>query len=457
VARKICVVFLISVLGGGTVVLATPSGTEAAGTKALQPGWPEFRGPWGNGIAAPPGAPLGLPLVWNETTNIKWKTPIPLQGWSSPVVMEGNVWVTTATLDGHDFYVICLDAETGKILFNEKMFHSDTPEPLGNNVNSYASPSPVIEPGRVYVHFGSYGTACLDTATCQPIWKRQDLPCRHYRGPGSSPVLFEDLLILTFDGADLQYLAALDKKTGKTVWKTDRSTVWHDFDDQGNVKREGDFRKAFSTPLIIDGGGKQQMITLGSTTAFSYDPRTGQEIWKVRMPGYTPAARPVYGNGLAYITSGRGVIELLAVRVDGRGDVTDTHVAWKMEGRGVPEEPSPLLVGDLLYTVSNDGIVTCLEGATGDKVWSERLGGNYEASPLYADDRIYFINVQGKATVIKPGRAFEVLAVSKLDTGCMASPAVAQNALFIRTKTDLYRVEGNAPVADSVPSGTPSQ
>ncbi len=455
VAWTIRAVLVMSVLGGGAASSA-PTGTESAGAKTPQADWPEFRGPWGNGIATMPGVTLGLPLAWSETANITWKTPIPLQGWSSPVVSDGQIWMTTADPEGHDFYAICVDAETGKILFNKQLFHADTPEPLGNNVNSYASPSPVIEPGRVYVHFGSYGTACLDTATCQAIWKRQDLPCRHYRGPGSSPILFEGLLVLTFDGADVQYLAALDKKTGKTVWKTDRSTVWNDFDEQGKVKREGDFRKAFSTPLVIDAGGKRQMISLGSTMAFSYDPGTGQEIWKVRLPGYTPAARPVFGNGLAYITSGRGKTELRALRVDGQGDVTDTHTAWKMEGREVPEEPSPLLVNDLLYLLSNDGIVTCLEAGTGTKVWSERLGGNYEASPLYADDRIYFFNVQGKATVLKPGRVCEVLATNKLDAGCMASPAVTQKALIIRTKTDLYRIEGNTPVTAPATNPAPS-
>src|SRR5258708_39382896 len=194
--------------------------------------WPDFRGPWGDGHVSAPGdtKPLGLALQWSETNNVKWKTEIPHKGWSTPVIMGGQVWLTTATADGHDFFAICVDEKSGKILFNEKVFHSDNPEPLGNgaSMNCYATPSPVIEPGRVYVHFGSFGTACLDTATAKVVWSRDDLPCRHYRGPSSSPILFQNLLILTFDGADLQYHVALDKQTGQTVWQTNRYSAWND-------------------------------------------------------------------------------------------------------------------------------------------------------------------------------------------------------------------------------------
>ena len=178
-------------------------------------GWPEFRGPNGNGIATAPGEKVGMPIEWSEEKNVVWKTAIPLKGWSSPVVLEGKVWLTTATEDGHDYFVICVDAETGEIVLNEKLFHSDNPEPLGNDVNCYASPTPVVETGRVYVNFGSYGTVCLDSTTHERIWERTDLPCRHYRGPGSSPIMYENMLILTFDGVNVQYLVALDKNTGR--------------------------------------------------------------------------------------------------------------------------------------------------------------------------------------------------------------------------------------------------
>ncbi|MCX5757863.1 MAG: PQQ-binding-like beta-propeller repeat protein, partial [Candidatus Hydrogenedentes bacterium] len=390
----------------------------AVASAASQTDWPEFRGPWGNGLTAAPAAKntLDLPLHWSETENVKWKTPIPFRGWSTPVVLGGQVWLTTATTDGHDFYAIGVDAATGEIRFNEKLFHADNPEALGNDVNGYASPSPVIEPGRVYVHFGSYGTACLDTSNGAVLWERRDLPCRHYRGPGSSPILFENLLVLTFDGVDVQYVAALEKKTGKTVWKTDRTTAWQDLDEQGQPKREGDFRKAFTTPLTIDVGGNPLLISPGSWAAYAYDARTGKEVWKTHNPAYSPAARPVFGNGLVFVATGRGTPELWAMRADGQGDVTDTHVAWKVAGRIVPEESSPLLVDDLLYMTGEDGVATCFEAATGKQVWSERLGGNYMASPIHADGQLYFFSVQGKTTILRAGRTYEVLATNKLDS-----------------------------------------
>lgn len=404
--------------------------------------WPEFRGPWGNGHAQAPGEtkPVGLPVRWSETENVAWKTPIPHLGWSTPVVMGGQVWLTTATKAGHDFFAICVDAATGKIRFNQRLFHADEPEPLANTINCYAAPTPAIEPGRVYISFGSYGTACLDTATFKVLWQRTDLPCRHYRGPGSSVVLFEKLVILTMDGVDQQYLVALDKATGRTVWKTKRSTVWDDLDANGQPTREGDFRKGFTTPLVIDAGGQPQLISPSSKCGFAYDPRTGKELWKVRHRAHTSVLRPVFAHGLAIFHTGLGGPQMLAVRVDGRGDVTDTHVAWR-QGRDAPKTPSPVIVGDLLYLVSDNGAVTCLEVATGKPVWKQRIGGAHAASPLYADGRLYFSSKQGKTTVITPGRTCQILATNALADGFMASPAVSGKALFLRTRSRLYRIE----------------
>jgi len=435
-AFLVAMMALLSAIGAATY--SAP--VIAAGKESAKPspGWPEFRGPSSDGHAP---AGCTLPLEWSETQHVKWKTPIPLQGWSTPVILDGQIWLTTGTPDGHELYAICVDAESGAVKFNNKLFDVESPEPLGNAVNCYASPTSVIEPGRVYVNFGTYGTACLDTATGKPLWERRDLPCRHFRGPGSSVVLFDDLIILTFDGVDQQYMAALDKKTGKTVWRTDRTTKWADLDENGKPKREGDFRKAYSTPLVVTADGKSQLVTVGSSAAFSYDPKTGAELWTLRMPGYTPATRPVFGNGLAYLTTGRGKQELLAVRVSGHGDITDTNVAWKAEGSVVPQEPSPLLVDGLLYVVTNNGLATCLDAATGAQVWSERIGGNYLASPIVAGDRIYFFSTQGKATILKAGRTYEVLGANTLDASFMASPAVLGNALILRSKTDLYRIE----------------
>ncbi len=406
--------------------------------------WPEFRGPWCDGRATAPGQTnlLGLPLHWSETENVKWKTPIPYQGWSTPVILNGQIWITTATVEGHDFFAICVDQESGKILFNQKIFHCDHPESLGAavNFNCYASPSAVLEPGRVYVHFGSYGTACLDTKTFKVLWQRDDLPCRHFRGPGSSPILWNNLLILTFDGIDFQYMTALDKTTGKTFWKTDRTAEWNDLDASGKPMGGGDYRKAFSTPLIIDTAGGQQMLSVGTRAAYSYDPATGRELWKLPTTAFSPASRPIFDHGLAIFATGNGKSEILAAHVDGHGELPANAVVWHV-ARGAPSQTSGTVDNGLLFMVNEGGIASCFQTADGAEVWRERIGGDYSASVLYGDGRIYCFSREGKITVMKAGRAFEVLATNELPGGFMASPAVSGKALYLRTRTDLYRIE----------------
>ena len=399
--------------------------------------WPQFRGPAGDGHAASSAHP---PLRWSETNNVQWKTEIPYRGWSTPVVLRNQVWLTTATENGHEFYALCVDAGSGKVLHQENLFHRENPEPLGNNVNCYATPSAAIEPGRVYIHFGSYGTACLDTGTGKILWKREDLRCRHYRGPSSSPVLFEKLVILTFDGADVQYHIALDKATGQTVWKTDRSVAWNDEDVPGQMAKDGDLRKAHSTPLIVTVTGQPQMLSAGAKACYGYDPRNGRELWRVQYADWSAAPTPLYREGLAYFITGLNKSEMLAVRTDGHGDVTDSHVAWRLKTH-VARTASPILVDDLIYMVADESFVTAVEAATGKVVWSERIGGRYAASPIYADGRLYFCSQQGTTTILKPGRTFELLGTNTLATGFMASPAADGKALFLRTKTDLYRIE----------------
>lgn len=402
--------------------------------------WPDFRGPTADGHATTGTNLIGLPLHWSETNNVTWKTPIPYRGWSTPVILGKQIWLTTATLAGNDFFALCVAADSGKILFNERVFHSDTPEPLGNLLNSYASPSPVIEAGRVYVHFGSYGTACLDAGSFKVLWKRDDLPCRHFRGPGSSPVLFNDLLILTMDGVDVQYLVALDKRTGKTVWKTDRTAEWNDIEANGKPRGDGDYRKAYSTPLIAPVNGVMQMISVGSKAAYGYDPANGREVWKIKHGDFSAAARPLFENNITYLSTGGSKGGLLAVRADGHGDVTETNIVWR-NPRGTPRMPSPVLVDGLIFMVSDGGIGSCLEAATGKELWQERLGGEYAASVLYADGRVYCFNQTGASVVLKPARTYEVLATNKLDDGFMASPTVMGKAFVLRTKTHIYRIE----------------
>lgn len=406
--------------------------------------WPDFRGPWEDGYASAPGdsKEIGLPLTWSETSNIKWKTAIHDHGWSAPVVMDGQVWVTTATVDGHDLYAICLDEEKGNIIFDKKVFHIDNPEPLGNgaSMNSYATPTAFIEPGRIYVHFGAAGTACLDTKTGKTLWTRTDLHCRHYRGPSSSVVNFENTIILTFDGADVQYLAALDKKTGKTMWKTDRSVKWNDEGDQSQMVRDGDHRKSHGTPLLVMQNGKPLLISVGAKASYGYDPRNGKELWRVEYNDWSSAPMPLYQNGVAFIVTGLMRDEMLAVKTDGSGDVTDSKVLWKLR-QHIGKYASPVLVDGLIYTPADESFITCIDAASGQVVWTERLGGKFCASPIYGDGRLYFFDEEGTTTVLEPGRSLKVLAKNKLDDGFMASPAVSGKALYLRTRTNLYRVE----------------
>jgi outer membrane protein assembly factor BamB len=382
----------------------------------------------------------GLALHWSELEHVTWKTSIPHSGLSTPVIQDGKVWLTTATLEGHESFVLCVDATTGKMLLNKRLFETANPEPLGNKVNGYASPSPVAELGHVYINFGSYGTACLDATSFTVLWKRTDLPCRHYRGPGSSPILFRDLLIVTMDGVDQQYVVALNKATGETVWKTDRTTRWDDLDAQGNPDREGDKRKAYSTPLVASVDGTPLLISVGSTAVFAYDPFTGREIWKFQHKDFSSSISPVFGHDLAFIGSGFGKAEFFAMRVNGQGPLTEEAIVWKAK-KGMPRTPSPLLVDDLVYTLADNGTVTCMDALTGQEIWQERLEGQFAASLLHAKGCIYCCNQEGQTTVLQAGRSFKVLATNRLDFGCMASPAVADNALFLRTKSYLYRID----------------
>ena len=398
--------------------------------------WPQFRGPDGNGHARA----TGLPTNWSESQNVVWKTPIHDRGWSSPVIYGNQIWLTTATKDGRQLFALCLDKQTGRIIRDIKLFEVAQPQ-YAHPFNTYASPTPVIEEGRVYTTFGSPGTACIDTKTFKVIWERRDIECNHFRGAGSSPILFRNLLLMHFDGSDHQFVIALDKRTGKTVWQTKRSVDYRDLDEKGQPAAEGDFRKAFATPHMAMINGQWEMISLGSRAAYGYEPMTGRELWRVEEHAqFSASTRPVLGHGMIFFPTGFSAGQLFAVRAGGRGVITDSHVAWKLK-RGVSNKPSILLIDDLIYMISDAGILNCVEAKTGQLVWLKRIGGEFSASPIYADGRIWLFDEEGKATVIKPGRAFELVAENKLDEGCLASPAVSGKALFVRTRTHLYRLE----------------
>jgi outer membrane protein assembly factor BamB len=398
--------------------------------------WPEFRGPNGSGKATE----TGLPLTWSETQHVRWKTPLHGRAWSSPVVLGNQVWVTTATPDGRQLSAIALDQATGTVIHDIKLFDVATPQ-YAHPFNTYASPTPAIEPGRVYVTFGSPGTAAIDTATGKVLWERRDFECNHYRGAGSSPVIFRDLLLLHYDGSDLQYVVALDKRTGKTVWKTPRSIDFKDLGPDGKPEAEGDMRKAFATPQIITVDGAPLLISMGAKATYAYDPLTGKERWRVEeRTNHSASTRPVFGFGLVFLPTGFPKGELLAVRPDGRGDVTATHVAWRLT-RGVPNKPSVLLVDDLLFMTTDAGVASAVEARTGAVVWTGRIGGTYSASPVAADGRVYFFSEDGKTIVVEAGRTFKVLAENLLGDGFMASPAIAGKAFILRSRTHLYRIE----------------
>ena len=386
--------------------------------------WPDYRGPNSNGwvVAA------DVPLEWSEQRNVVWKSATLGTGWSSPVVADGQIWLTAATDNGKKLHVLAFDLATGKTLFEQVVFANEQPEKK-NALNSYASPSPTIEVSRVYVHFGTYGTACYDTKQLRRVWQRRDINCDHMEGPGSSPIVFEDLLIFNVDGGDVQYAIALDKLTGETKWRSDRSLPLSDV--------AKDERKAYSTPIVCDVAGKSQLISSGAQGSYAYDPHTGKELWRLRYKGFSMASRPMAADGMVFLTTGFMRAQMLGVRVPAEGDVTDTHIAWSY-ARNVPKMASPVLAGKRIFMVDDGGFATCLEAATGEALWRERLGGEHCASPLCIGDRVYFFDREGQSVVLRNADKFEQLASNQLDDGFMATPAVVGDAFVMRTRTHLY-------------------
>jgi len=393
--------------------------------------WTDFRGATqqGHAVDADP------PVEWSTTKNVTWKTAIPGVGWSSPVVLGEQVWMTTALNSGHDLYAICVHRDTGELLHSVRAFRVADPGDK-HQMNSFASPTPALEPGRVYVHFGTHGTAAIDTATGKVVWTNDQLRQNHLTGPGSSPILYKDKLIVHCDAADVRYVVALDKKTGRVAWKTDRSN---------HVNGGRNRRRAFCTPVLIDVDGETQLISPAADALIAYDPDTGQELWQVRYEGYSLVARPVVGDGMIYMSTGFDVADFVAIAVPRgkRGDVTRSNLIWRYEKR-VPKVPSPLLVDGRLYLVGDAGVLTVLDAMTGTPVYIQRLGGRFAASPLYAGGRIYLFDRSGKTTVLAPGDSFKVIATNDLGEPHMASPAVVGDTLFLRTERHLYQVESKS-------------
>lgn len=409
---------------------------------AMDPSWPQFRGPEGNGIAT--GA--HPPLSWSETSQVTWKVAIPGRGRSSPVVMNGRVWLTLAiesgvcrtrigpddmqTAEHVTLKAVCVNAGNGDLLWETELFAVDRPAPV-HWLNSWATPTPVVEPGRLYCDFGGFGTACLNAESGAVLWKRS-VPVDHQVGPGSSPVLFRNLLILVRDGRDAQFLTALDKATGEPVWKTSRPPI---------ETSSPSLKKSFSSPVFAEIGGQTQLIVPGAHWVAAYAPLTGKEIWRARHgKGFSIGASAAVGHGTVFFSTGCFKAELQSFRADGHGDVTETHAGWKSL-KGIPVIPSPLLNGDELYWVSDDGMAACAKSTTGEILWQERLGGPHLASPLLANGRIYFFGQSGKTTVIQAGPPFPRLSENSIDGTVVATPALTGGTLFLRTDSHLYRIE----------------
>ena len=399
--------------------------------------WPNYRGPEQDGTV---NSSAKLPTSWAEDKNIKWKTAIHGRAWSSPTIWGDQVWLTTATADGKKLTGICVNKDNGKILYDQLLFEIEEPQ-FAHKFNTYASPSPALEEGRAYLHWGSPGTACIDTKTFKTLWTRPDFVCDHFRGAGSSPFIYKNLLVLTMDGADVQYLVALDKATGKTVWRTDRSTDFQDLDPNGKPKRDGDMRKCYSTPIIAKVDGRDRLVSPGAKAAWAYDPMTGKELWQFRYKNHSSASRPIYANGLLYINSGYSVAELFAVKPGGSGDITASNKVWGVAGSSIPKKPSPIHHDGLLYLCSDSGIASCLDASTGKEVWKARLGGNYSAALIRHNSHIYAFSEDGKGVVFSTGREYKLISENKLPDGFLASPAASGNALYLRTRTHLYRVQ----------------
>lgn len=395
--------------------------------------WSEFRGPTGQGHAAGK-----LPTEWASEKNITWRTEIPGTGWSSPVIVADRVYLTTAVPTSEDekpdqsLRALCVDAHSGEIIWNVEVFREDGDKaPRIHPKNSHASPTPIVEAGKVYVHFGHLGTACLNTKDGSIVWAVQELAYKPTHGNGGSPVIVDDKLIFSIDGVDRQEVVALDKSTGKIAWETERGT------------KEGVKPFSFCTSLVIEVDGQRQLISPGSGVVMALDPTTGNEIWRVDYgKGYSVVPRPVYANGLLYICTGYDRSTMIAIRPEGTGDLTESNVEFTVD-KGVPYNPSLVAVDDAVYMVSDNGVLSCLDGETGDLRWKERIGGNFSASPIYANGLVYLLDEAGLTTVFKPGEQFEEVAKNDLEERSLASFGIDGNAILLRTEKALYRIETN--------------
>lgn len=411
-----------------SLLLAGVAAVTATAVAADDP-WPRFRGPSGDGTADDGNR---APLRWGPDQNVRWRRELPGQGWSSPVVGEDMIYATAAIPDGtgenpdHDLSLLMIDPVSGRLARTVKVLRQQAGDsPDIHSKNSHASPTPELAADRVYLHFGHQGTAATDRQG-RVIWTNRRLSYDPVHGNGGSPLLVENHLVASYDGAQNPFVAALDAATGEVRWQTPRPV------DAGN-------KFSFSTPTAIQVGGRTQVVVPGSDCVTAHDPEDGHVLWFVKYDGYSVVPKPVFADGLVFVATGFGPTKVLAIRPTGRGDVTATHVAWSLD-RGAPKTPSMLADRGLLYVLSDDGILTVLETRTGAEVYRQRIGGAYSASPVLAGDKIFLVSEAGKTTVVRPGRQFEQLAENDLGERTLASPAVVGATIYLRTEKALYRI-----------------
>jgi outer membrane protein assembly factor BamB len=396
-----------------------------ASTRATE--WPQFRGPNGDGTTNA----KNVPVEWSASDHVEWKQPLPGVGWSSPVLTGGKLYLTTAVSDADEavsLHALCVSATNGHIVWDTEIFRPDGPAAKEmHSKNSMASPTPIIDGDRLYVHFGHMGTAAIDLAG-NIIWRQSSLAYHPQHGNGGSPLLCGDLLIFSADGKADPFVAALDRASGEVRWKQPRDTT---------AKKTF----SFSTPTEIEVDGSKQVICAGSGFVAAYNPPDGREIWRVRYgEGYSVVPRPVFANGLLFLASGYDRSVLYAIDPKGaQGDATETNVVWTLE-KGAPLTPSVLVAGDELYFVSDNGVATCIDARTNKNHWTKRLGGDYSASPIFAEGRIYFQSEAGVTTVIKAGTQYEALSTNDIGERTLASPIATDGAIYIRSQSHLWRI-----------------
>lgn len=379
--------------------------------------WPGWRGPRGDGTSLEKNIPIRC-----DAEHLVWKISLPGMGHSSPIVWGDRIFTLTALPDKEDRVLLCLDRKTGTTIWQKTVLHAALEQK--NNENSFASGTPVTDGEKIYVSFldGNDVVVAAYDFSGKQIWQARPGTFSSPHGYSVSPILFQDKVIINADSKGDAFLAALSRADGKTLWK---------------VAQEN-HTLSYSTPLIREAAGRTQMFHCGSKSVAGHDPNDGSRLWVVDGPSEEFVASPVYNQraGLLLISSGYPRQIILAIKPDGQGNVTESHVAWRAS-EGAPYVPSPITEGDYLLSISNKGVAFCYEAATGKILWQEKMG-RHHASPVSADGLIYFINDDGVMNVVKPGTEFVRVAQSELGENIYASPAISQGQLFLRGERHLF-------------------